>query len=104
MLGQLHELYVICASPRGLVIMDQHAAHERLAYEELKTGLRRGAMPRQGLLSPLILELGPTEAAWAEEQAPDWAGLGLEMEHFGGRTWAVRAVPPVFGRQGTPRR
>ena len=102
-LGQLHDLYVICSSPRGLVIMDQHAAHERLAYEELKKGLGRGAMPRQGLLAPVMLELGPTEAAWAGEQAADWAGLGLEMEHFGGCTWAVRAVPPVLaGRDPGP--
>ena len=101
-LGQLHDLYVICASPRGLVIMDQHAAHERLAYEELKKGLRRGNMPRQGLLSPIVMELGPTEAAWAEEQAPDWAGLGLEMEHFGRAHLgcAGRAAGP--GRQGPP--
>ena len=95
MLGQLHGLYLLCASSEGLVIVDQHAAHERLAYEELKAGLARGRLPGQGLLSPATLELGPQESAWAAAQQEAWSRLGLELEPFGGNTWVVRSLPVV---------
>jgi DNA mismatch repair protein MutL len=102
-LGQLHGLYVLCASPQGLVIMDQHAAHERLTYEEMKAELGRGRVPRQGLLHPATLELGPKEYAWAQAQAGAWDRLGLEMAPFGGRTWVVMTVPPALvGRDPAP--
>ena len=102
MIGQLHGLYVLCSSPQGLILVDQHAAHERLTYERLKAGLAQGEMPRQGLLTPQTLELTPGEAAWAGEQAGQWARLGLELEPFGGNTWAIRAVPPHLAG-GDPR-
>ncbi len=95
-IGQLHGLYIICSSPQGLVIIDQHAAHERLAYEQLKAGLERGSVPRQGLLAPATLELSPQEHTWAERQAGQWGRLGLEMTPFGGRTWLVTTVPPLL--------
>jgi len=101
-IGQLHGLYVLCSSPQGLILVDQHAAHERLTYERLKAGLAQGEMPRQGLLTPQTLELTPGEAAWAGEQAAQWARLGLELEPFGGNTWAIRAVPPHLAG-GDPR-
>ena len=101
-IGQLHGLYVLCSSPQGLVLIDQHAAHERLTYERLKAGLSRGELPRQGLLSPLTLDLSPGEAAWAGEQLEQWSRLGLELEPFGGATWAIRAVPPHLAG-GDPR-
>ncbi len=101
-IGQLHGLYVLCSSPQGLVLVDQHAAHERLTYERLKAGLAQGDMPRQGLLTPQTLELTPGEAAWAQQQAPQWARLGLELEPFGGNTWAIRSVPPHLAG-GDPR-
>lgn len=102
-LGQLHGLYIICASDEGLVIVDQHAAHERLTYESLKRNMRQGALPRQGLLAPATFDLTPQEAAWAESQAEDWNRLGLEIEPFGGTTWAVAAVPPMLaGRDPAP--
>lgn len=101
-IGQLHGLYVLCSSPQGLVLVDQHAAHERLTYERLKAGLAQGELPRQGLLTPQTLELTPGEAAWATEQAAQWARLGLELEPFGGNTWAIRAVPPHLAG-GDPR-
>ncbi|RJX28513.1 MAG: DNA mismatch repair protein MutL, partial [Desulfarculus sp.] len=101
-IGQLHGLYLLCASPQGLVLVDQHAAHERLTYERLKKGLASGRLPRQGLLTPATLELTPGEAAWAQEQAPAWDRLGLELEPFGGGTWSIRAVPPHLAG-GDPR-
>ncbi|MEW5911695.1 MAG: DNA mismatch repair endonuclease MutL [Thermodesulfobacteriota bacterium] len=101
-IGQLHGLYVLCSSPQGLVLVDQHAAHERLTYERLKKGLASGPLPRQGLLAPATLELTPGEAAWAQEQAPAWARLGLELEPFGHGTWSIRTVPPHLAG-GDPR-
>ncbi len=95
-IGQLHGLYILCASPAGLVIVDQHAAHERLSYEVLSAQRRAGALPRQGLLTPANLELTPQEAAWAERQRADWERLGLEMAPFGGRTWSVTALPALL--------
>ena len=92
-IGQLHGLYIICSSPEGLVIVDQHAAHERLRYEELKRGLHAGRLPRQGLLAPATLDLTPLEVSWAQRQAADWERLGLELAPFGGRTWSVSALP-----------
>ncbi|MBI4799056.1 MAG: DNA mismatch repair endonuclease MutL [Desulfarculus sp.] len=92
-IGQLHGLYILCSSPQGLVIVDQHAAHERLTYQDLRQALARGALPRQGLLAPATLELTPQETAWAERQAADWLRLGLEINPFGGRTWSVSALP-----------
>jgi len=81
-LGQLHGLYVICTSSEGLIIMDQHAAHERLTYEALKQDLRRGgALPRQGLLSPATLEFTPREGPWPRSRARI------------GRAWAWRWPP-----------
>jgi DNA mismatch repair protein MutL len=98
-LGQLHGLYIICASGEGLVIVDQHAAHERLTYEAMKRGLKNGDLPRQGLLSPATLELTPKESALAQSQHTDWARLGLEMGPFGGNTWVVMSVPPILAGQ-----
>lgn len=92
-IGQLHGLYILCAAPEGLVILDQHAAHERLTYEALKRQAASGPAPRQGLLVPATLELTPLEAAQAQAQAPAWERLGLEIAPFGGRTWSVTALP-----------
>ncbi len=93
-IGQMHGLYVLCSSPQGLILIDQHAAHERLTYERLKRGLSHGDLPRQGLLAPATLELTPYEASWAQSQAGAWARLGLVLEPFGGNTWSISAVPP----------
>jgi len=95
LIGQLHGLYILCAAPDGLVIIDQHAAHERLTFERLKGQLARGAVASQGLLAPVVLELSPQEAAWAALQAPIWARLGLEIAPFGGNAWAVRSLPAL---------
>ena len=98
-LGQLHGLYIICASAEGLVIVDQHAAHERLTYEKMKHGLSNGTLPGQGLLSPATMELTPKESSLAQTQQADWARLGLEMGPFGGNTWVVMSVPPILAGQ-----
>ncbi|MBW2109528.1 MAG: DNA mismatch repair endonuclease MutL [Deltaproteobacteria bacterium] len=95
-LGQLFDTYIVCESPQGLVLIDQHAAHERVVFEALKdtqAGSTRGA---QRMLVPEKLELGTREAAILEGILKDLREIGLELEHFGGTTYLVRAVPSVL--------
>ncbi len=92
-LGQLHNLYILAAEADGLLIVDQHAAHERLNYEKLKQAFEQGEALGQPLLSPLALNLNPQEIALAQTAANTWTRLGLELVPFGPRTWAVAAVP-----------
>ena len=98
-LAQMHGLYILASSPAGLLIIDQHAAYERLNYEELKSALRDGVAPGQPLLKPLPLNLGPQEYALAVEAAPAWLRLGLELVVFGPATLAVQAVPAHWAGQ-----
>jgi DNA mismatch repair protein MutL len=92
-LGQLHRTYLVCEGPRGLVLVDQHAAHERMNYQRL----RRAAAERRGhvqpLLVPLLLRLAPGAAARIAEGAADLAAIGIEVEPFGGGSAAVKALP-----------
>jgi DNA mismatch repair protein MutL len=92
-LGQLHRTYLVCEGPRGLVLVDQHAAHERMNYQRL----RRAADERRGhvqpLLVPMLLRLAPAAAARIAEGAADLAAIGVEVEPFGGGSAAVKALP-----------
>ncbi|TMB04966.1 MAG: DNA mismatch repair endonuclease MutL [Deltaproteobacteria bacterium] len=92
-LGQLHRTYLVCEGPRGLVLVDQHAAHERMNYQRL----RRAADERRGhvqpLLMPILLRLAPAAAARIAEGATDLAAIGVEVEPFGGGSLAVKALP-----------
>ncbi|MFM1816954.1 MAG: hypothetical protein RLZ98_3649, partial [Pseudomonadota bacterium] len=80
------------------VIVDQHAAHERIVYEQLKQALATGGMKRQGLLIPEVVEVGETEAALLAEQAGDLEQLGLVLDAFGSGAVIVREVPALLGR------
>ncbi len=95
--AQLHENYIIAQTPRGMVIVDQHAAHERLVYERLKRQRDATGIAAQALLIPEIVELGAQEAAQVLEIAPDLARLGLTLEPFGGSAIVVRETPAILG-------
>ena len=95
--AQLHETYIVAQTRTSVVIVDQHAAHERLVYERLKAGLGNGGVARQGLLIPQIVELDGDEAAALAEAAPDLAKLGLVVEAFGPGAVMVREVPALLG-------
>ena len=95
--AQLHETYIVAQTREGLVIVDQHAAHERLVYERLKAEAARGPVPRQALLLPEVVELDPGEAARVAEAAPALAGLGLVVEPFGPGAVLVRETPAALG-------
>ncbi|MBU0859671.1 MAG: DNA mismatch repair protein MutL, partial [Alphaproteobacteria bacterium] len=95
--AQLHENYIVAQTADGLVIVDQHAAHERLVYERFKAQMSENGIARQGLLSPEIVELGDSDAARVLEYAAELAQLGLEVEPFGAGAVAVRSVPAILG-------
>ena len=94
-LGQLHETYVVAEAPDGLVLIDQHAADERVNYERLKATVADGA-DGQALAEPVRIELTAREAALFEEFVEDLAGIGFRAERAGEREVAVTAVPAVF--------
>jgi DNA mismatch repair protein MutL len=93
-IGQFQGTYIICQGPRGLTIIDQHAAHERIVYEALKA--RSGRIDSQRLLMPETVELGFEEARILETLIPRLDDLGLELEPFGGTTFVVKAVPVML--------
>ena len=95
--AQVHENYIVAQTRDGLVIVDQHAAHERLVYERLKAMLANGGVAAQGLLIPVIVSLDADDAELLAERATELAELGLELEAFGQGAVAVRATPALLG-------
>ncbi len=96
LIGQLAESYLICQSEEGLIIIDQHAAHERILFEELKTSFKKGSLDRQELLIPITLELARSERDVLSQYITDFATLGMEISPFGGETFVVRTVPGIL--------
>ncbi|NOZ58703.1 MAG: DNA mismatch repair endonuclease MutL [Euryarchaeota archaeon] len=96
-LGQLHNTYILAESSSGLVLIDQHAAHERVLFERFKAQLERRELEKQQLVSPALIELSPREAAVLEENLSFIADLGFEVEKFGERSYLVKAVPLFLG-------
>ena len=95
--AQLHETYIVAQTETSVIIVDQHAAHERLVYERLKKGLSNGGVARQSLLIPAIIEVGEEEALALDEKSAELAELGLVVEKFGPDAVAVREVPALLG-------
>ncbi len=96
--AQLHETYIVAQTGDGLVIVDQHAAHERLVYERMKSALENGGVARQGLLLPEVVELEPAAAEALGARAEELAELGLVLETFGSGAVVVREVPALLGQ------
>ena len=96
--AQVHQTYIVAQTRTSVVLVDQHAAHERLVYERMKTLLTTaGQVPSQRLLIPEIVECGDAEADALVEHADELAKLGLGLEGFGGGSVAVREVPALLG-------
>jgi DNA mismatch repair protein MutL len=96
--AQLHETYVVAQTADGIVIVDQHAAHERLVYERMKAALESGAVARQALLIPEVVELDGPNAERLSARAHELAELGLVIEPFGAGAIVVREVPALLGQ------
>ncbi len=95
--AQLHETYVVAQTQDGIVIVDQHAAHERLVYERMKTAMAGQGVERQALLIPDIVDLGETDAVRVLARAEELAEMGLVIEPFGTGAVAVRETPALLG-------
>lgn len=95
--AQIHENYIIAQTETGLVIVDQHAAHERLVYERLKRQMAETGIPAQALLIPEIVDLSATDATRLLDHAETLARMGLVLEPFGGGAIAVRETPAILG-------
>ena len=100
--GQVAATYIVAEAEDGLVIVDQHAAHERLVLERMRAAREGGAMPRQALLLPEVVELDEPDCDRLESAADELAEMGLEIERFGVGTMLVRAVPAALGKTDAP--
>jgi DNA mismatch repair protein MutL len=96
-LGQIFDGYLVCEGRDQLVLIDQHAAHERVTFERLRAAYASGLVPRQQLLVPAVVEVGPRETALLAEQVSTLDAIGFEIEPYGGGAFAVRAVPALLG-------
>jgi len=97
-LGQLRNTYIVCQSTEGLTLIDQHAAHERTAFERLKRDYAARRIQRQALLFPETLELGLKETREMNRFMDVIASLGFEVEAFGSKSFLIRALPAILGK------
>jgi len=95
--AQLHDTYIISQTGDSVVIVDQHAAHERLVYEKMKSGLANGGIARQMLLIPEVVELDETAAEALGQRAEELEDFGVVLERFGAGAVAVREMPALLG-------
>ncbi|MFH1491465.1 MAG: DNA mismatch repair endonuclease MutL [Pseudomonadota bacterium] len=95
-LGQLKGTYILCQAPDGLLIFDQHAAHERVVYETMKKSIQNARIERQAFLIPYKMDVSLKEGRVLREKRDELSLLGLEIEHFGGNTFLLRSVPTIL--------
>lgn len=95
--AQLHQTYIVAETPDGLVLVDQHAAHERLMYEKFKASMASEGVARQSLLIPEMVELEEAQLERLMARQQEWAELGLTLESFGERVVLVREIPALLG-------
>jgi len=100
--GQVSASYIVAEGPAGIYLIDQHAAHERILYEQMMAQRRAGNVPSQRLLQPIPIQLSPAAAATLAAEMEEMARLGFELEPFGPDTYLLRALPAILSR-GDPR-
>ena len=93
---QLHGIYILAQNAHGLVIVDMHAAHERIVYEELKASYKQGDLATQPLLVPLTINVSPQEATTAEQHRDTFRKFGFDIERFGEESIVVRELPSLL--------
>ncbi len=102
-IGQFHASYLLCQEGENLLLIDQHAAHERVAFERLRSQLRSGKVASQGLLFPETVEFTFGEAAAIREHREELERLGFDLEPFGGATWLLKEIPCLLsGGESVP--
>jgi len=97
-IGQLANTYILCQMHDGLLMVDQHAAHERIIFEGLSKGFENSRIESQQMLVPFELELTLKEKQIAVERADELLRLGMELEHFGGNTFLLRSFPVILSK------
>lgn len=102
-LGQYHQSYILCQDGDDLILIDQHAAHERVGFEALRRSYSDGDIPSQALLFPEILDLDYNSSAALQENLPELNRLGFDVEPFGGNSFALKAVPQLLSQTSTSR-
>lgn len=95
-IAQLHGIYILAQNARGLIVVDMHAAHERITYEHLKHSMATDALRSQPLLVPIGIAVSKTEAGQAEQHAATFQALGFELDRLGPEKLAIRAVPALL--------
>ncbi len=95
-IGQLHNTYMVCQGEDGLILIDQHAAHERVLYERIRDRAENNAVHRQKLLMPETFDVGYHAARILDDLIPELEKIGIEIEPFGGNTFALKAVPGLL--------
>ncbi len=95
-LGQVHGTYLLCETPDTLILIDQHAAHERIGFEELKAQLEKGEVEKQQLLIPQNFDLRPSQGEILKKYLEELGAVGLEIEFFGGNTFILRSIPVLL--------
>lgn len=96
--GQMGATYIVAEGPEGMYLVDQHAAHERILFEQMLGQQATGGVAQQALLEPLAFEAGNSYVGLLAEYGDALAAAGFGLEPFGADTWLVRAVPAVYGR------
>ena len=96
-IAHLHNIYILAETPKGIILVDAHAAHERVTYERLKKHYQSGAIPRQPLLLPLKIKVSSAEADLAEQEHEFFGSLGFELNRSGPETIILRSTPALLG-------
>jgi DNA mismatch repair protein MutL len=98
LIGQFLQLYLLCERDGQLVVIDQHAAHERILYQRLRHGYEQREIPSQSLMFPVTIELPPDHAEILERETEAVDALGIQVEYFGDTTWVIKAVPALVSQ------
>ena len=102
-MGQLFAGYIALESDDGLILVDQHAAHERVTFERLRAELRAGGIRVQAMLTPVPIELSPARAPQVHQALGEFRAMGFDLEPFGSATLLLKGAPAVFGADGGAR-
>jgi DNA mismatch repair protein MutL len=97
-IGQIHQLYILLEDEEGLLVIDQHAAHERVLYEGMRKEVNENRVAIQELLQPFVLSLSPTDREQILELSDTLEELGFSISSFGGNEVSISTVPEIFGR------
>jgi len=99
-IGQIFAGYIALETEEGLLLIDQHAAHERVTFEKLRRELRDGGIRTQAMLAPVPVELNPARAAQVHGAIGELRAMGFDVEPFGPTTLLLKGAPAVFGPEG----